>query len=271
MSSNRIESFFARSPGDRPKVLSPFITAGFPLPEWTVALVKAMADAGADMVEIGLPFSDPLADGPVIQHSSQIALESGMTVRQAIDIATRVRKETDLMINLMTYFNPVLSFGPSRFLDHAADAGVDGLIIPDLPPAGSENFYDLAQEAGLCPVHLLAPNTTPERVKTIDQSTRGFIYLVSVTGITGVRPGISSGLGDYLDSRRQSLKSPFLVGFGISDPEEAGRIGARSDGVIIGSRIIKIVAGSSSCAQAEEDLTEFIGACRQALDRTEGV
>jgi len=237
---NRIAQLFERHDGSS-KIMSLFLTAGYPDSEATVDLILGFEENGADMVELGMPFSDPLADGPTIQYSSNVAIEKGITMDKILDIVRQVREKSQLPIILMGYINPVLRYGAEDFCRDAAQAGVDGLIIPDIPVDESGILTDYAKEYGLPIIYLVAPNTSDERMQKIDQHSQGFVYCVSVTGVTGARDGedVAQSVQRFIDRvHRNVTRNHKMVGFGIKSHEDAQRIAAEMDGFIVGSALI---------------------------------
>ncbi len=231
----RIARLF-RSPG---KKLVPFITAGFPRLENTVPLVLAAERAGAHMVELGMPFSDPLADGPVIQQTSQVALANGVTVIWILETVAQIRERSQVPIVLMGYINPLLNMGLDTFLTRARKAGVDGLIIPDLPPDEGAPFFEQARTAGLSTIYLVAPNTPDDRIQQLGREAEDLLYAVSILGVTGSTLTGRENLDRYLDRVRANTNTPFVVGFGIATPADVRHVAARADGVVVGSALLK--------------------------------
>ncbi len=238
------------------KLLIPFVTCGYPTKVRTLDLLKACAAGGADRIELGIPWSDPLADGPVIQETSRIALLNGTTMLDAFAVADKFR---DAPLMFMTYANPVLQFGLPRFFDRAKRAGLRGVIIPDLPPEESAETRATALLAGVPLVFLCAPTCTDARIRLIDRVSDDFIYLVSVRGVTGARSGIASDLGAFVKRVRRLSKRPLCVGFGISTPADARRVAAMADGVIVGSAVLKR-------AKSPRDVERFVKSLRKAID-----
>ena len=218
-----------------------FLTSGFPAPEATLPILRAVDEAGADFIELGMPFSDPVAEGLPIQHASERALAQGATMAHAFETASAFRRTSDTPLVLMGYANPVFRYGVSDFCRDAASSGVDGLILPDLPPEEALELEAACQTQALSITHLVAPNTAPDRVQLVDQRSTGFVYAVSVAGLTG------SGLGDadttdaYLARTRQLVtENPLLVGFGIQSHDDAARLSHHTDGFIVGSALIRL-------------------------------
>lgn len=242
-SNNRISQVFDQH-DDSSKVMSLFITAGYPDPKATIDLILGFEENGVDMVELGMPFSDPLADGPTIQYSSNAAIEHGITMDKIMEIVRSVRKQSDIPIILMGYINPIISHGIEKFCEEASDAGVDGLIIPDIPMEEAGILRDKAAENGLPMIYLVAPNTSDERMREIDRRSKGFVYCVSVTGVTGAREGdeVAKSVQKFIDRVKQNVtENPKMVGFGIKSHEDAQRIAKDMDGFIVGSALIDTI------------------------------
>ncbi len=258
---SRIESFFQQA---KRKALIAYVTAGYPDVETTLEVVPALVEAGCDMVELGIPFSDPLADGTTIQRASHRALQGGITPQKCLDIAAELRKRVDVPLIFMGYYNPMLHYGLDGFCDAAAKAGIDGLIVPDLPPEEGAELEKVAGDRGVDLIYLLAPTTIDEeRLRLVAQRSRGFIYVVSLKGVTGARTELPPELEGFIERVRGVTGKPLCVGFGISTPEQAKRVSALGDGVIMGSRILDIIDGSEQPAAA---VGEFIRQVRSAID-----
>jgi len=224
------------------KAFIPFITCGDPDLETTEALVRALAEAGSDLIELGIPFSDPTAEGPVIQAANERALRGGVTTDQIFDLVRRLRMDLSLPLVFMTYANVVFSYGTDRFLDRAAQAGLDGLILPDVPFEEKAEFAPACQERGLDLISLIAP-TSEERISEIARCAAGFVYCVSSLGVTGVRSQITTDIDAMVRLVRQANPTvPCAIGFGISTPQQACDMARRADGVIVGSAIVKLIA-----------------------------
>jgi tryptophan synthase alpha chain len=219
--------------------LLPFVTAGYPTMATCEASIRAMADAGADGFEIGIPFSDPIADGPTVQHTSQVALANGTSLTDCIALVARLRADgIEVPFVLMGYFNPVIKYGIERYVADCAGAGVDGFIIPDMPIEESDRMLALCREHGRDLIFMVAPTSTERRLKLVGERGSGFVYCVSVKGVTGARQSIAEGLGDYLDNLRRHIDLPLIVGFGISTPEHVRAVGEHADGSIVASAMI---------------------------------
>jgi tryptophan synthase alpha chain len=244
--------------------LMPYFTLGYPTPAASLEIIEAVAQSGADLIELGIPFSDPLADGPTIQRSTQVALEQGMNNSLALDSVAELRRRgVRQPLMLMGYYNPLLAYGVERYCARAAQVGADGLIIPDLPPDEAAELEAACQTHGLALTFLLAPTSTPERTALVARHTSGFLYLVSLTGVTGARDRVAEDLQAFIQRARQAMDLPVAVGFGISTPEQARRVGQMADGVIVGSALINAAANASLPAQAA---AAFTARLRQALE-----
>lgn len=240
---NRLNQLF-QSHQDSSKVMSLFLTAGYPDIQSTVDLVLGFEENGADMIELGMPFSDPLADGPTIQYSSNRAIENGITLDKIFAMVKQVREHSDIPLILMGYVNPVLRYGVSDFCQAAAESGVDGLIIPDIPLEESDILKEEARKWELPVTFLVAPNTSDERMKEIDDQSQGFVYCVSVTGVTGAREGdtIAKSVQRFIGRVQKNItQNPKMVGFGIKSYDDAQRIAAEMDGFIVGSALIETI------------------------------
>jgi tryptophan synthase alpha chain len=253
---SRITEAFKNKP-----IFMPYFPLGYPDLDTSIDVIEALANNGADLIEVGLSFSDPLADGPVIQHATQIALEKGITVKKSLEAVKELRKRgVDIPLILMGYYNPMLAYGLEKFVRDAKEAGADGFIIPDLPAEEAQEFKDVAGDMPLIP--MLAPTSSPERMEMIARNAKGFIYLVSVTGITGERKSLAEGLGELIAQVREHTSAPVCVGFGIGMPEQAKQVGEMAEGVIVGSACVKTIGGSENPVDAAN---QFAGAFRSAL------
>jgi tryptophan synthase alpha chain len=257
---NRITKELGRLAAKREKALALFITAGFPDLSSTVEFVPRLAEAGADLIEIGMPFSDPLADGPVIQMSSAIALKNGVTIATILNDVRAVRGSCDIPLVMMGYVNPILSYGVDRFFRDAAQAGVDGVILPELPLEESGRFAGQMKTNKLAQILLVTPTTPAERIRKIDAASEGFLYCVARTGVTGT--GGKSAAGDYVARVKSNApKNPVMVGFGISTPDDARRAAEHADGVIVGSALIRILQKTGS----QDDLCRLVESLKAGL------
>lgn len=229
------------------KAFIPFITAGDPNQDFTVKAILKMAEAGADCIEIGIPFSDPVAEGVVIQEASLRALEAGMTTDKVFDIVTEVRKSTDVPLCLMGYLNPVFHYGYERFFEKASKAGIDGIIIADMPYEEKNEVSSVADKYGIDVISLIAP-TSEDRVMMIAKEAKGYIYLVSSMGVTGVRSKITTDVSSIVEMIKKVTDVPVAIGFGISTPEQAKEMASKADGAIVGSAIMKKIAAEKEGA-----------------------
>lgn len=266
--TQRIRDAFARAHREGRAALAPYLTIGHPTPAATLGLVPAVERAGADLMELGIPFSDPLADGPVIQMATQRALAQGMTVAGCLETVRALRaRGVTIPLVFMGYYNPLLAYGLERFCRDAAVAGADGLIVPDLPPEEGSALESYCAAQGLALVYLLAPTSTPERIRLVVSRTTGFVYCVSVTGITGARAALPPGLAEFVARVRAAIQQrdgtnrPYLiVGFGISTPQQAAEVGRLADGVVVGSALVKLVHDATDPARAAEEFVRRLRA-----------
>lgn len=252
---NRIVDLFLKK---NKHILSVFYTAGFPSIDSTVAVAKALDNSGADIIEIGIPFSDPVADGPTIQESNKIALDNGMTVKLLIEQVKEIRKQkVEVPVILMGYLNPVMQYGVKKFIKDAAAAGVDGLIIPDMPVYEYEEQYkSLFESANLCNVFLISPTTSEDRIRRIDAATKGFIYAVSSSSTTGAKGTFTDVQIQYFDKlNKMKLVNPFLIGFGISNNLTFSKASEYGSGAIVGSAFINLLKSSNDL---QKDISKFI-------------
>jgi len=255
---SRIASIFAQA---KHTALIPYITVGYPTVETTLKVVPLFASTGCDIIELGIPFSDPLADGATIQRASYEALRQGVTPKVCFEVAQELRRRVEIPLVFMTYYNPVLKFGLEQFCSECAEVGIDGLIIPDLPPEEGKELEKSTKRHGLDLVYLLSPASTEERIRLVTSRSSGFIYLVSLTGVTGARDELPEELESFVASVRKGTEKPLCVGFGVSTPEQAQRVAKVADGVIVGSRIIQLLDKDKSLGNA----CSFIKCLREAL------
>jgi tryptophan synthase alpha chain len=248
---------------DGHKALVAYIMAGYPSEKATLETVPMLEKNGVDIVEIGIPFSDPLADGATIQKAGFEALQNGTTVESCLQLATKLKRKVKTPLAFMTYYNPVMSFGIEKFCSRCSAAGISGLIIPDLPPEEAGQLDKAAKKCGLDTIFLVTPNTTAPRIKEITGRSSGFVYLVSVTGITGARKSLPTYLRPFVTRVRKISKKPLCIGFGISTPSQAAEAARMADGVIIGSKIVQLMGEKDN-----EKLRTFIRDARIAIDRT---
>ena len=258
---SRITAAFAK----QKKVFIPFVTAGDPDLDTTEQLIYAMEEAGAGIIELGIPFSDPTAEGPVIQEADNRALASGVKTRDLFELVAKVRKHTQIPLVFLTYANPVFTYGAEKFFQDCRDCGGDGVIIPDVPFEERETFGPVAAQYGVELISLIAP-TSHQRVKEIAQAAQGYIYLVSSLGVTGVRQEITTNLAPIVEQIRQVTDKPVAVGFGISTPEQARELAGISDGAIVGSAIVKLCAqyGKAAVPPVREYVKRMVEALENA-------
>ncbi len=238
---NRIDKKFQELRDRGASAFMPYLCAGDPNPELTSKLLLTLEAAGADLIELGVPFSDPIADGPTIQRASERALTHGISLQQILEMVTSLRKKTEIPIALMSYYNPIFRMGEETFCKAAQDAGVDGLIVPDLPPEQAQPLLEIAPQYNLATIFLVAPTSPPERMQLIASVSTGFIYCVSVTGVTGARAMLSDEVAPMIAELRKHTDKPISVGFGVSTSEQAKQVADFADGVIVGSAIINVV------------------------------
>lgn len=259
-----VRDAFDKALAERSAALMPYFTLGYPDRATSLAVIEAIAPY-SDLLELGVPFSDPLADGPTIQHSTQVALENGTTVADCMAMVRELRaRGVDTPACFMGYYNPILAYGLERFVEDALEAGIQGFIVPDLPPEEAAELAELANAGGLAYVYFLAPTSDPTRIAQVARQARGFIYLVSVTGVTGARQDIRSNLDDFVERVRAQADLPLAVGFGISSPALAHSVGEIADGVIVGSALINAVDAAPDKPAAA---VAFVRALREALTR----
>ena len=245
--------------------LIPYVTVGYPSIEATLEVVPLLASSGCDIVELGIPFSDPLADGVTIQKASFCALKNGVTPKLCLEVAKELSHKVDIPLVFMTYFNPVFSYGLEEFCGACVSSGVSGLIIPDLPPDEGSDLEAISRRKDIDLIYLLSPTSTEERIRLVTDKSRGFIYLVSVAGVTGARDRLPEDLEPFVTRVRRAAKQPLCVGFGISTPEQARQVAEVADGVIIGSRMIQLMeAGGESMLLIQN----FIRQLRDALNQS---
>lgn len=263
---SRIQSTFERLKAQGRKALIPYVTAGDPYADVTVELMLAMARAGADVIELGIPFSDPMADGPVIQRASERALAKGISLRHVLSMVREFRsQDADTPVVLMGYANPIERMGTQAFVDAAKQAGVDGVLVVDYPPEESDVFAASLKAQGLDPIFLLAPTSTDERVRRIGELASGYVYYVSLKGVTGAGHLDTSAVADAMPRLRAHVKIPLGVGFGIRDGQTAAAVARVSDAVVIGSALVQLIEVQTRDNVANQ-AAAFIREIRQALD-----
>lgn len=260
---NRIDEKFRELKEQNKKALITFVTSGDGGYETTINAVRAMVKAGADIIELGVPFSDPVAEGPVIQNASERALSSGTTLKGIFEMVKEIRKETDIPLLLMMYLNTIFRFGTERFFSLCDECGIDGVIVPDMPYEEKDEIEQYAKKYNKYSISLVTP-TSEDRIKKIAESAKGFLYCVSSTGVTGTRSEFSTDFDKFFSRIKGYSKIPYAVGFGISDAVQAREMKKYCDGVIVGSAIVKIIGNYKK--QSEEKVYEFVKGLREALD-----
>ena len=263
---SRIQTAFERLKGEGRKALIPFITAGDPDADLTVPLMHVLVEAGADVIELGVPFSDPMADGPTIQRASERALAGGMTLRKVLQRVTAFRAENDTTpVVLMGYANPIEAMGLQTFAEKAAQSGVDGVLVVDYPPEEAENFGAAMKAQGIDPIFLIAPTSTPERIEQVAKIASGYVYYVSLAGVTGSGALNVDAVAERLPAIREKTGLPVGVGFGIRDASTAARIAGFADAVVVGSRIIEEIE-KSTAETACANVKALVSAIRSGVD-----
>ena len=265
-----IEAAIRRANQQRRCAFIPFLTAGFPDRSTCVEILVALADSGADVIEVGLPFSDPLADGPTIQSAGKQALDSGVTPDVVLEIVAAAKKRMSAPVVLMTYLNPILRAGAENFAAKAREAGVSGVIVPDLPPEEADDWLEAAAKHELDTIFMAAPTTPLDRVKTIAGRTSGFLYYVSMTGVTGSALVVSGEVLSHIEQVRGLSRVPVAVGFGVSTPEQARTLSDTADGVIVGSALIREVQSQREPAEAVRAAGRLAASLSAALYRPNG-
>ncbi len=260
ISSDTLDARFAAWRAAGRRALIPYLTCGFPAPDATPSLLDALADGGADVIELGVPFSDPVADGPTIQRSSQIALEQGVTLAQTLDVLATFRARRDTAVIVFTYLNPLLRYGLERFVSDAVDAGAQGVLVTDLPVGGDDAIESAIEASPLRLIRLIAPTTAAARAQEIMRRARGFVYYIARMGVTGARSELRESLGAEIAALRAGSDVPIAVGFGISTAAQAATVGAVADGVIVGSALIDAIekGGASAAREMMEEMREAL-------------
>ncbi|OGK87371.1 MAG: tryptophan synthase subunit alpha [Candidatus Rokubacteria bacterium GWC2_70_16] len=261
----RLQGTFERLRARGERALIPYFTAGDPSLALTAQLVAEAARQGADVIELGIPFSDPLADGPVIQRATQRALRAGVTLPRVLELVREIRGEVSVPLVFLTYYNPLLAFGLKAFCQTAVEVGVDGVIVADLPPEEAGPLQAEARPAGLDLIHLVAPTSPPARMRKIARASSGFIYMVSLTGVTGARTELPPDLLQRLRRLRGITTKPVCVGFGIGTPEQAAAVGRLADGVIVGSAIVRVVEEHAGSPALVAEVGRFIAALKRGV------
>ena len=264
----RIEEKFKELKKKNKAALVTYVTAGDPSLEATLEILLRLEENGADIIELGIPFSDPMADGPIIQAASERALRSGTTLHGVLDLVQKFRSYSNLPLILFGYYNPFFSYGVEEFSKDAREAGTDGVLVVDLPPEEADEIKEKIDKAGLNMIFLLAPTSTEERIKLVAKKASGFVYLVSVTGVTGIRPDMDYSLESLVSNIRRNTNLPVGIGFGVSKPEQAERIAKFADAVVVGSSIVKIIEGwGNGSRKAIRDMSHFVKRLTEACKR----
>ena len=264
---SRIKQTFESIRQQGGKALVPFLTAGDPDRETTVELIHTLVEAGADVIELGVPFSDPMADGPTIQAASERALAAGTTVSAVLEIVATVRKKTNVPIVLMGYYNPIFHYGPARFAADAAEAGVDGLLLVDLPPEEADEIHGDLRRHGIDLVTLLAPTSPDERIARLAQDAEGYLYYVSMTGVTGSQKVDAAAIADAVGRVQSHSPVPVAVGFGITTSDDAAAVGAFADAVVVGSALVKIIEQYGHSDELLSRVSTFISSLKKGMSR----
>mgnify|MGYP001402944041 FL=1 len=263
--TSKLDRTFAQLRQRGEKALITYVMAGDPSLQETEQLVVELEQAGADIIELGVPFSDPIADGPVIQQAAERALRSGTSLRTILPMVARLRARTQIPLVLMAYYNNIHAFGPERFCHEAAQVGIDGLIMPDMPPDEAGPLKGPAAAAGLPLIFLLAPTSTAERRTFVARQSQGFVYYVSLTGITGAKLVNLADVGKNVEKIRKVTHVPVAVGFGVETPEDAAKVAAIADGVIVGSAIVKQIAAYRQKPEMVKHVAEFVRSLKVAM------
>jgi tryptophan synthase alpha chain len=263
----RIQERFAVLRERHERALIPFVTAGDPDLKTTEALIPALAAAGADLIEIGVPFSDPIAEGLTIQRASERALAAGSSLRRTLGMIGGLRERVDLPLVLMGYANPFLAMGDSGFAEAVATAGVDGVICVDMPPEEGAPFRAELERCGVDSILLASPTTVPERLAMLARETRGFLYYVSLTGVTGAREGLADDIEEQVARIRETSNVPVCVGFGVSTPKHSAQLGRFADGVVVGSALVDVIAETSTIDEAVDAASRFVTALKAPLKK----
>lgn len=265
MGLGRISKTFERLRKEHKKALIPFITAGDPSLAMTERLICALEGAGADIIELGIPFSDPMADGPVIQAASERALNKRTTLAKVLALVKRVRRKSAVPIVLMGYYNPILAMGLKEFSIRAAEAGVDGVLVVDLPPEEAPPLHAVLRKKGICQIFLLAPTSDADRINRVARFASGYVYYVSLTGITGAKLQVTGEIERQIRKIRRRIARPIVVGFGISSPTDAARVARSADGIVVGSALVRLVSHGPLPIRIRK-AGQFVTSLRHSLD-----
>lgn len=266
---NRIDRAFQRRKQQDEAAIIFYLTAGYPNLETTLQVVDVLAEAGVDIIELGIPFSDPIADGPTIQHASKIALDGGVTLDDIFALTREIRsRHPELGLLHFGAYNPMFHYGDRRYVETAAEAGADGILIPDLPPEAATELREVAASRDLSTVFLVAPTTSPERIRLISDASTGFIYYISLRGVTGERTNLPTDLKDRVLEIKRLTDKPLAIGFGVSRPEHVRQVAAIADGVIIGSALIKKIGDKPNDPDRLDRVREFVNSITSVLAKS---
>jgi tryptophan synthase alpha chain len=254
---SRIAALFQRTRDEGRPALIAYLTAGDPTPSRAAGIVRALERGGADLIELGVPFSDPIADGPVIQRAADRALRAGMTLRKVLEAAAEVRRDSEIPMLLFTYLNPAMRYGFEKLAHDARACGIDGCLLTDLSVEEADTYVEACRAAGLDTVFLAAPTSTQRRLELVAKFSSGFVYLVSRTGVTGAQQTVSGSAKELVSRVRQVTDLPLAVGFGISTPEHVAEVGALADGVVVGSAIVKVIEAAGDTPELEARVEDF--------------
>jgi len=268
---NRIDTAFRALRLNRRAALIPLVMAGDPDLDTTRELMRAAVDSGADLLEIGVPFSDPTADGPVLQRSAEVGLRAGASLPRVLEVVADFRRESQLPVILYGYYNPIFRYGPERFAADAQRAGVDGVLVVDLPPEEAHELTTWLRPAGVHPIFLLAPTSGPDRIRTVVRHAAGFVYYVSVTGVTGVRPMLAESVEPMVQRLRRATTLPIGVGFGITTPEQAGAVAQFADAAVVGTAIVRVVDAHRGSPDAVAEVATFIRRLKEGMNHARTV
>ena len=263
----RIATTFRRLSKANEAALIPYVTVGYPSLELTRQLVPIIARQGADLIELGVPFSDPMADGATVQRASQAALEQGVSLDDCLAVAAEARRTNEVPLLFMSYYNPIFKYGLEAFACDCSQAGVDGLIIPDLPPEEAAELKLVCEAVGIDLIFLVAPTSTDERLQKVAEMASGFIYCVSLTGVTGARSEMGEGIEDMLERVRRHTDLPLVVGFGISTPEHVARVSRVADGAVVGSALINVIESHPDEEEVILSVSEYVRELKEGTKR----
>ena len=264
---NKIDKVFKKLRDSKKKALIIYITGGYPNLLATKKLIPELERSGADLIEIGIPFSDPLADGPTIQRSSAKAISGGANIKSILNTVRSLKGKVNIPLVFMTYYNPVFHYGLDRFIKDSIKSGIDGIIIPDLPPEESADLVKVSRKNKFSTVFLIAPTSTGDRIKLVAKNSTGFIYYVSLTGVTGARKSLPKDIEEHIKKIKRVTDKPVCVGFGVSNREQAAKMAHIADGVIVGSAVIKIIENNIENGSYFKKVAEFTASLKEAINK----